>query len=392
MFKFLSITTILSIILISNGYSQTYLSVDGDRKTFFDIPFPPFSWFGGNSLTHDHMGFPLKKDRVIVFDDNTVTVTYKKSAADDGYEIRLLCLKTPSNDPYEELKIENKSSVVFRISGFKSPNVYHYRLIRRKKFSDDSTFITKADTTRVKNYTLDTSFSSHTETTVNSLGKSNLRSTIKEAIDTLTKRDSLNYYKTIITLNTKNYFKELEDSVIQDFNIEAHQRTLLELSFGIFNSSVFLPEYSLVRMDSANGMIQDNSNGRKSSGVTIGAVYYPWGHDDNIVWNSNIFWLKNVIRNIGFYGGVGYSFANKSYQNYLFGLAFSFTKFKFIIGYYRSRISVLQSPYSLNKTYPFSSNFDINSILGSQIQSGLFFGGVLDETTISALLGYLGLK
>lgn len=341
---------LLAIILFFNSIKAQ--NSDLDRNFYILINSNVRDKYG-KVVVENRVKFPLKYNKLVVFENDVVTVVYNrpKTSIDSSYVIRLDSLSpslghTSTCEQAPKIDIEGDTCYfVFTLSNLKISQNYHFRIVQRKNPSVNSAITLTKTNSHIDEVTKDTTI---TNTTI-----------------------------------TKDSVIVKNESAMLDFIVEAHERTFSELTIGgYFWPNFHFPNYTLV-----NNIIRDNGPS-SSSGLIIGGIIFPWGTDQNSLWNFNMDFWRNVSRKVGLFGGLGFSNASKGIDNLFFGVDISFLKFNLLFGLNQSKVNTLVQGYTVN-TYYNNSNNDFNNIISSKYIYHLFFGSSIDIRVFGDILANL---
>ena len=167
--------------------------------------------------------------------------------------------------------------------------------------------------------------------------------------------------------------------IIYNFYVEVRERSHFKPGIGIFKSLLKSNNYELITdvNDPAHGQKVVN-NGRNSTyGLTLGALYYPFGHDDKLFWDDD-FKGQNILNMLALYIGIGVDSRERSFENFFFGAGISFFKLNFIAGIQYGREQNLKNGIRSDITYPANTFSDISKYLDSSEKFSFFYSLIID--------------
>lgn len=296
--------------------------------------------------------------RYILYEDEVLSVVIGQVKDASGYVLRNTENPDKSIQPVDVTKIETIAdtsyNMTFRISSsnLHQDKLNNFKLIYKK--------LPTPDTIRSKNkYTI----------TYESFEKSDSSITKKTFFDSL-----------IVYTVKEDYNEEpTNDIVISNFNIEIRKKYHFRPGIGIFKSYLKSNEFEFITdiNDPGHGQKVVNNGNNTTYGASLGALIYPFGHDDELFWDGD-FIGRNIKNMIVFYIGIGLASKDGSYTDFFFGTGVSVFKLNLIAGVHYGREKHLQNGPRMDTVYPANTFGDISKYVDSSEKFSFYYSLIVD--------------
>jgi hypothetical protein len=171
----------------------------------------------------------------------------------------------------------------------------------------------------------------------------------------------------------------IKDITISNFNIEIRKKYHFRPGFGIFKSFLKSNEFEFITdiNDPGNGQKVVNNGNNTTYGATLGALIYPFGHDDKLLWDKDYIG-RNIKNMIVLYIGIGLASKDGSYTNFFFGTGVSIFKINLIAGVHYGREKQLRNGLRMDTIYPANTFGDISKYVDSSEKFAIFYSLIVD--------------
>jgi len=173
--------------------------------------------------------------------------------------------------------------------------------------------------------------------------------------------------------------ESMKDITISNFNIEIRKKYHFRPGFGIFKSNLKSNEFEFITdiNDPDHGQKVVNNGNNTTYGATLGALIYPFGHDDKLFWDKDYIG-KNFENMIVFYIGIGLASKDGLYTDFFFGTGISVFKINLIAGVHYGREKHLQNGLRMDTVYPSNTFGDISKYVDSSEKFSFFYSLIVD--------------